>query len=154
MSSPVVAWMMRMWRPLISIRMGVRAWVRPMPMWCSRPLWRRVSLPSASMMSRRTRACGSAGGEAAGLAFGSGLVGSGGGAAVQGAVRPAAVVVDNKGVAEGFQLGDRGGLLRLGPEPLLQGLLEPFDFAAGGGVGSAWNVSRSRLDGAARLGSR
>jgi hypothetical protein len=77
-----------------------------------------------------------------------------GGAAVQGAVRPAAVVVDNKGVAGGLQLGDRGGLLRLGPEPLLQGLLEPFDFAAGGGVGSAWNVSRSRLDGAARLGSR
>src|SRR5215213_6290175 len=32
---PVVAWMMRMSRPSISIRMGVRAWVRPTPMWCS-----------------------------------------------------------------------------------------------------------------------
>jgi hypothetical protein len=41
MSSPVVAWMMRMSRSLISIRMGVRAWVRPTPMWCSRPAWAR-----------------------------------------------------------------------------------------------------------------
>jgi hypothetical protein len=29
MSSPVVWWMMRMSQPLISIRMGVRAWVPP-----------------------------------------------------------------------------------------------------------------------------
>jgi hypothetical protein len=43
MISPVVAWMMRIWRPLTSIRMGVRAWVRPTPMWCSRPLCRGLS---------------------------------------------------------------------------------------------------------------
>jgi hypothetical protein len=55
MISPVVAWMMRIWRPLISIRMGVRAWVRPTPMWCSRPLWRRLSLPLVSTTSWRTR---------------------------------------------------------------------------------------------------
>ena len=32
--------------------------VRPTPMWCSRPLWRRVSVPPVSMMSLRIRACG------------------------------------------------------------------------------------------------
>src|SRR5262245_14248039 len=30
---------------------------RPMPMWWSRLLWRRVSLPSVSTRSRRTRKC-------------------------------------------------------------------------------------------------
>src|SRR5215212_3956905 len=51
MISPIVAWTMRMSRPLISIRMGVRAWVRPTPMWCSRPLWRRLSLPWNALVS-------------------------------------------------------------------------------------------------------
>jgi hypothetical protein len=44
--------------------------VRPTPMWCSRPLWRRVSLPSLSTTSRRTRGCGSGGVEPAGVALG------------------------------------------------------------------------------------
>jgi hypothetical protein len=39
-SSPVVAWMTRMSRCWIRSRMWVRAWVRPMPMWCMRPSWR------------------------------------------------------------------------------------------------------------------
>ena len=123
-----------MWQPLISIRTGVRAWVRPMPMWCSRPLWRRLSLPSVSMMSRRTRACGSVLGEVARGGFGPGLIGSRGGAAAEGAVRPAAVVVGGELVAEGLQFGQGLGLPRLRSEPFLQRLLEPFHFAAGGGV--------------------
>jgi hypothetical protein len=49
-------------------------------------------------------------------------------------VRPAAVVVGDELVAEGLQLSDRGGLPRLRSEPLFQRLLEPFHFAAGGGV--------------------
>ena len=49
-------------------------------------------------------------------------------------MRPGAVVVGDELVAEGLQLGDRSGLLRLGAQPFLQRLLEPFDFAAGGGV--------------------
>jgi hypothetical protein len=47
------------------------------------------------------------------------------------------VVLVGDGVEQCLQRGDRGGLLRLGAEPLLQGLLEPFDLAAGGGVAGA-----------------
>jgi hypothetical protein len=49
-------------------------------------------------------------------------------------VRPAGVVVVDEVVAEGLQLGDGGGLLGLRSEPFLQGLVEAFHFAAGGGV--------------------
>jgi hypothetical protein len=44
-SSPVAALTMRTWRSWTSSRTGVRAWVRPMPMWWRRPLTRRVTLP-------------------------------------------------------------------------------------------------------------
>jgi hypothetical protein len=49
------------------------------------------------------------------------------------------LVVDlGEGVEQGLQVGDRLRLVGLGPEPFLEGLLEAFDFAAGGGVvGSA-----------------
>ena len=33
----------------------VRLWVRPMPMWCSRPAWRTVTTALSSMRSCRTR---------------------------------------------------------------------------------------------------
>lgn len=42
--SPVAAWMMR-----------VPAWIRPMTMWWSFPLWRRVTAPVLSMVSVRIR---------------------------------------------------------------------------------------------------
>ena len=154
MSSPVVAWMMRMSRPLISIRMGVRAWVRPTPMWCSRPLWRRVSLPSVSMMSRRTRACGWVLGEVARGGFGPGLVGSRWGAPVEGAVRPAAVVVGEKLVAEGLQFGQGLRVAAAAREPFLQRLLEAFYFAAGGGVVRLGVLLHHAEVGGVRLGSR
>lgn len=44
------------------------------------------------------------------------------------------VVDGHEDVDEGLELGDRGWLRGLGSEPVLQGLLEAFDFAAGGGV--------------------
>jgi len=55
MSCPVAALMMRMSRSWTSTRTRVWAWVRPMPMWWSRPLWRRVSFPNWSTRSVRTR---------------------------------------------------------------------------------------------------
>jgi len=61
----------------------------------------------------------------------SGRVGDGRGAAVQGAVRPAVVVLVPEGVELGLELGDGGRLVRLGGEPLLLGLVEAFDLAAG-----------------------
>jgi hypothetical protein len=41
----------------MSRRTWVQAWVRPMPMWCSRPATRRVITPESSMRSWRTRWC-------------------------------------------------------------------------------------------------
>jgi hypothetical protein len=41
MISPLVAWL-RMSRPLISLRMGVRAWVQPMPIPKTLDLFRKV----------------------------------------------------------------------------------------------------------------
>ena len=35
--------------------MGRSLWALPMPMWCSRLLWRRVTLPLVSTLSWRTR---------------------------------------------------------------------------------------------------
>ena len=57
-----------------------------------------------------------------------------GGSVRQGAVRTVVVVGLDEGVDQRLQLADRGRLDRLGAQPLLQGLLEAFDFAAGGGV--------------------
>ena len=57
------------------------------------------------------RGCGRGG-------FGSGLVGGGWGAPVQGAVRPPVVVVADEAVAEGLQLGDGGGLVLGGFGPM------------------------------------
>ncbi len=42
-------------------------------------------------------------------------------------MRSAVVVLVSERVEEDLQLGQGGGLLWLGSQPLLQGLLEPFD---------------------------
>jgi len=66
----------------------------------------------------------------AGGCLGAGRVGGGGrGVAGQGLVRALVVVVAGEGVEEGLELGEVGGLGALGGEPLLEGLLESFDFA-------------------------
>ena len=71
----------------------------------------------------------------AGQGFGQRVVAAcGGGSVRQGAVRAAVVVLVDEGVEQGLQLGDRGGLVGLGAEPVLHGLLESLDLAAGGGV--------------------
>jgi hypothetical protein len=49
-------------------------------------------------------------------------------------VGPLGVVVGGELVEEGLPLCDGAGLVGLGGEPLLEGLLEAFDLAAGGGV--------------------
>nr|WP_240978246.1 hypothetical protein [Knoellia sp. DB2414S] len=71
----------------------------------------------------------------AGAGLGSGVVGGGwGGPVRQGAVWSGGVVGLDEGVDEGLQLRGGGGLGGLCGEPLLEGLLEAFDLAAGGGV--------------------
>jgi hypothetical protein len=67
---------------------------------------------------------------AGGDGFRSGGVGLGRRSAAEGAVRPDGVVVALEAVQLALQLGDGGGG-GLGGEPLLQGLVEPFNFAAG-----------------------
>jgi hypothetical protein len=70
-----------------------------------------------------------------GLGLGAGAVGGrGGGPVRQGPVRPAVVVGRGERVEQGLQLGEGGGLDGLGAQPLLEGLLEAFGLAAGGGV--------------------
>ena len=49
-------------------------------------------------------------------------------------MRPVVVVVVGELVEEGLQVGDGGWLGGSSAEPFFQGLLEAFDFAAGGGV--------------------
>jgi hypothetical protein len=49
-------------------------------------------------------------------------------------VRPLAVVDHGEPVEEYLELGEGGGLGVLGGEPVLEGLLEPLDFALGLGV--------------------
>jgi hypothetical protein len=49
-------------------------------------------------------------------------------------VWPVLVVVGDEPVQQLLNSGDGGRLVRLCGQPLFQGLLEPFDFAAGGGV--------------------
>lgn len=62
--------------------------------------------------------------------FGPGIIGLLGGAPVQGAVGPDGVVVGAEGIELALQLslGPGSGLRG---EPFLQGLMEPFDLAAG-----------------------
>ena len=49
-------------------------------------------------------------------------------------MRPAGVVDAGEGVQQGLELGEGGGLVRLGAEPVLHGLLEALDLALGLGV--------------------
>jgi hypothetical protein len=64
--------------------------------------------------------------------FGPGGVGGRrGGMVRQRPVRPVLVVGGGEGVEEGLELGERAGLGVLGGEPVLEGLLESFDFALG-----------------------
>ena len=51
----MAALMTRMSRSWTRRRTRVPAWARPMPMWWSFPLWRRVTSPVLSMRSVRTR---------------------------------------------------------------------------------------------------
>jgi hypothetical protein len=134
MSSPVVAFTIRMSRSWTSMITWVPVWVRPIPMWWSLPLTRRVTQPVLSTIvadavvgvgvSARRWQC-----------FGQRLVDRGGGGPVrQRAVWPVLVVLGGEGVQEGLELVDGRWLGRLGGEPLLEGLLEPFGLAAGGRV--------------------
>src|SRR5215207_4018203 len=134
-SSPVAASTTRTLRSWTSRMTWVPAWVRPMPMWRSRPATRRVTVPDLSILSCRIRSWVSLLRSAPGVALGPGAVGHGRGRAMrQGAVRAAPVVLLGEGVEQGLELGDAGRLLLLGGQPLLEGLLEPFHLAAGGGV--------------------
>jgi hypothetical protein len=58
----------------------------------------------------------------------------GGGSVLEGTVWPPVVVLGAETVQPGLQFGDRGGLVGLAAEPLLEGLLELLRLAAGGGV--------------------
>jgi len=51
----VAALMMVMLRSWTRIKTRVRWWMRPIPMWWRRPLWRRVIDPAWSTRSVRTR---------------------------------------------------------------------------------------------------
>jgi hypothetical protein len=52
-------------------------------------------------------------------------------------VRPSLVVLLGEGVQQGLEAGDGGGLVGLGAQPFLHGLLEAFDLALGLGVPGA-----------------
>ncbi len=75
MISPVWSWMTRMSRSSMSRMMRVPSRVRPRPMWCRWPLWRRVTLPSsdAVVADAVVGVVGAGGG-----GFGARLVGDGG----------------------------------------------------------------------------
>ena len=67
--------------------------------------------------------------------FGAGVVDGGRGRLVgQGPVRAVVVVVLGERIEQGLQLCHGPRLGGLGAQPLLQGLLEPLDLPAGGGV--------------------
>ena len=71
----------------------------------------------------------------AGVGFGPGVIGGGGGGLLgQGPVRPLVVVSAGERIKEGLQLSEGGGLGVLGAEPFLGRLLKPFDFALGQGL--------------------
>ncbi|MEI2811984.1 MAG: hypothetical protein V9F00_17895 [Nocardioides sp.] len=59
-----------------------------------------------------------------------------------------------KAVEQGLEFGDGGRLDGLGAQPLLHGLLEPFDLAAGGGVVGSGVLLHDVAGGAARARSR
>ena len=61
---------------------------------------------------------------------GAGVPGRPGGAAADGPVRPAGVVVGGEGIQLGLQFGDGGGRVLAG-EPFFEGLVEALDLAAG-----------------------
>src|SRR5215211_6958976 len=132
--SPVAAWMMRTSKSAMSRTMRVPVWARPMAMWCRSPSMRRVTEPPLATAVMTDAEVGVAVAVARSC-FGTGGVGGCGGAGVgQGAVRSLVVVDVDEAVEQGLELGDRGGLVGLGAQPRLEGLLEAFDLAAGGGV--------------------
>ena len=113
-SSPVAALTTRMSRSWTSRMTWVRAWVRPMPMWCRRPLMAQGDVAGVSTVSWRTRSWVSVLRSGRG-GFGAGRVGGRrGGAVRQGAVRAVVVVVVDEGVEEGLQLGEGGWAGRVG----------------------------------------
>ena len=69
MRSPVSAWMTVISRSWIRSRTGVPFQARPSPMWCRRPPWRRVTVPSLTL-SVRTRLWVRSAGSLEGLATG------------------------------------------------------------------------------------
>src|SRR5271156_5215524 len=90
------------------IRTGVAAWGRPLPRWCNRLPWRRVSLPNWSTVSWRHGQVSVGGVRRVG--FGSSLVGlCGCGARWQGAVAALGVVDDGEVVEQGLHGGEVGG---------------------------------------------
>ena len=113
----------------------VRAWVRPMPMWWSRPSSRRVTRAGVVDAVVADAVVGVGGRGRRGWLWGGRCRRWRGwpGAGRERWGRLVVVVVD-EGVEQGLELGDGGGLVGLGAQPFLQGLLEPFDLAAGGGV--------------------
>ena len=56
------------------------------------------------------------------------------GSMLQGPVGPSPVVLLGEGVRQGLEVGDGGGLVGLGAQPLLHGLLESFDLVLGLGA--------------------
>lgn len=71
-------------------------------------------------------------GPVAGRGFRAGCIGGGrGGAVREGPVRPVLVADGGEVIGQGLELGDGGGLGRLGGEPGLEGLPEPLDLALG-----------------------
>src|SRR5215211_7767014 len=145
--SPVAAWMMRTSKSAMSRTMRVPVWARPMAMWCRSPSMRRVTEPPLATAVMTDAEVGVAVAVARSC-FGTGGVGGCGGAGVgQGAVRSLVVVDVDEAVEQGLELGDRGGLVGLGAQPRLEGLLEAFDLAAGGGVVRReffWTMPRRR----------
>src|SRR4029079_7531343 len=67
------------------------------------------------------------------------VAGCWGGSVGQRAVWSVVVVLGDEGIEKVLQLGQGSGLDGSGAEPLLQGLLESLDFAAGGGA-VGWGV--------------
>src|SRR3954453_8088805 len=116
-----------MCRSWISRRAWVRAWVRPMPMWWSRPLDQVVA------DGDHTGGVDAVAADPfmAGLDAGRGGLGAGGvgrrrGSPAEGAVWSLLVVGDAEAVQLGLQLGQSAGSGSFG-EPFLEGLLEAFD---------------------------
>ena len=114
-------------------------WARPMPMWWSRLLWRMCDgacFVDAVVADSEV----DVGAVVFGGCFGETLVGSGWGCASEGSVGPVVVVVTGEFVEEALELVEAVGA-GLGGEVFLEGLLETFDFSAGGGGGWVWSSS-------------